>query len=381
MTSTVMQGTQPNGQWTKMTLSEQDNEVYKSLLCPRHPPMGRPRYSLVFPPELLIKILLEIRSDYLWFLFLTETRDEEEIEERIAANPFRAMLHVSQQFREIAFEIIRDAFGVQRESDGCLPNDAWSCLRYTLKHVHLLWRGTPELIEEHVKGGEARVVPPMLNYYVQVSRLVPRGNGRPPLDVVFKELGYKSRRHALIEYGHNGALQPTLMRYAFAVVFCVQFCLVMEPTLPLLRLWTPQTYYYNDSPNMILVASYVNWYFLFDTTTRTVPRSENDPLLPVPISLPNGVNADLIARYKFLEILWKYQKLPVVASDQGLQEMSQVLLDMCVKISMPHRKPPVSEQGSRRRRVSFSEFQDIKAIPRPSYVPHCLCEKRLRMRE
>lgn len=82
--------------------------------------------------------------------------------------------------------------------------------------MHLLWRGTPELIEEHVKGGEARVVPPMLNYYVQVSRLVPRGNGRPPLDVVFKELGYKSRRHALIEYGHNGALQPTLMRYAFA---------------------------------------------------------------------------------------------------------------------------------------------------------------------
>lgn len=65
-------------------------------------------------------------------------------------------------------------------------------------------------------------------------------------------------------------------------------------------------------------------------------------------------------------ILWEYQNLPIVASEKGLHDVSQALLDLCVKMSMPHRRPPVDEQGSRRRRVSFSEFQDIKAIPGPS---------------
>lgn len=58
-----------------------------------------------------------------------------------------------------------------------------------------------------------------------------------------------------------------------------------------------------------------------------------------------------------------------MASDKGLQNMSQKLLDACVEISMPHRKPPV-QQGSRRRRASFSEFERIKAIPSPSCKLH-----------
>ena len=75
-----------------MTLLYKTDEHYKPFICPRHPPIGRPRYPLVFPPELLTSILLDISSEYLSYLFLSETRDEEEIEERLAAvrlNEFR----------------------------------------------------------------------------------------------------------------------------------------------------------------------------------------------------------------------------------------------------------------------------------------------------
>ena len=48
-----------------------------------------------------------------------------------------------------------------------------------------------------------------------------------------------------------------------------------------------------------------------------------------------------VQRFKFLAILWNYQGLSIVASDKGLHNMSQALLDACVDISMPHRKPPL----------------------------------------
>ena len=116
--STYFTGTRPKGHWSQVTLVDRNDEHYKPFICPRHPPMGRPRHPLVFPPELLINILLDIKSEYLYFLFLTETRDEEEIEERLAVNPFPAILHVSQQFRDIAFRIIPEAFGARRDPEG-----------------------------------------------------------------------------------------------------------------------------------------------------------------------------------------------------------------------------------------------------------------------
>ena len=100
-----------------MTLLYKTDEHSKPSICPRHPPIGRTRYPLVLPPELLISILLDIRSEYLCYLFLSETRDEEEVEERLAANPFPAILHVSQQFRRIAFSIV-EAFGAYRDPEG-----------------------------------------------------------------------------------------------------------------------------------------------------------------------------------------------------------------------------------------------------------------------
>lgn len=97
-----------------------------------------------------------------------------------------------------------------------LPKDAWGCLRYILKYVHLLRRGTTELVKEYVKGEESRMVPPMLNNYMRVARLV--CTIRPKLWVVMKELGYahEDERRTLMECRINGALRHALVHYESA---------------------------------------------------------------------------------------------------------------------------------------------------------------------
>ena len=111
---------QPIHKWSHTNLIDPHDERYKPYICPRHPPnsKGRPSRPYVFPTELLSFMLLDIRSEYLSYLFLTEAWDDEEIEERLAVNPFPAFLRVSHQFREIAFNVIQDAFGARRDADG-----------------------------------------------------------------------------------------------------------------------------------------------------------------------------------------------------------------------------------------------------------------------
>ncbi|KZT69132.1 hypothetical protein DAEQUDRAFT_277574 [Daedalea quercina L-15889] len=99
---------------------------------------------------------------------------------------------------------------------------------------------------------------------------------------------------------------------------------------------------------------------------------------PVPVPLPNAVNADLVNRYRFVAILWQFQSYPVVAGEQGLKDMSQSLLDRCVAVSMPNRPLTCQTLPGRRRRASISAMRNTETRPRPTYLPPCHCEQMLR---
>lgn len=103
-------------QWTNLVAT--DDERYKQFICPRHPPIARPSYPLEFPPELLIDIYIGIASDYMFLLFSSEIQDDEDVEARLAANPFLAFLRVSHQFRELAIKVSESSFGLRRNQDG-----------------------------------------------------------------------------------------------------------------------------------------------------------------------------------------------------------------------------------------------------------------------
>lgn len=100
--------------------------------------------------------------------------------------------------------------------DRSLPKDAWGCLRYIMKYVHLLRRGPPELLEAHLKTGEAYVVPPTLNNYVQLARMIRCGDNRLLLDVALKEVEREMERRDAMGYRRTGTIQPVLAQYAFA---------------------------------------------------------------------------------------------------------------------------------------------------------------------
>ena len=88
-----------------------------------------------------------------------------------------------------------------------------------MKYVHLVQRGTAELVEAHGKTGEAYIVPPTLSIYVQFARLTCCGSNQLLLDAV-KELGRdlerEIERREVKGYKRTGAIQPVLSQYAFA---------------------------------------------------------------------------------------------------------------------------------------------------------------------
>ena len=88
-----------------------------------------------------------------------------------------------------------------------------------MKYVHLLLRGTSELVEAHVKTGEAYVVPPSLNRFVQFARLICCGNNRALFDVALKELEREMEHRDVMGYRRTGTIQPVFASYASAGSF------------------------------------------------------------------------------------------------------------------------------------------------------------------
>lgn len=135
----------------------------------------------------------------------------------------------------------------------------------------------------------------------------------------------------------------------------------------------------------MMLASYSSFYMLHiiqspEPKARWLEGEQMPPAIDVPV--PETVSADLVyvrtgtsclraimtyicllQRYTFLSTLWRFQKCPVIAADQGLMKMSQTLLDRCLAIAMPDR--PLTSKTSRPRRASLSTVQDIRARPRP----------------
>ncbi|KZT69155.1 hypothetical protein DAEQUDRAFT_279812 [Daedalea quercina L-15889] len=351
-----------------------DDDRYKCLVCPRHRPIARPRHPLLFPPELLIPIFVGIASDYLYFLFSSETQDDDDIEARLALNPFRAILQVSHQFREIALlKVFPHAFGIHGGQDGTLPNDPWACLRFVLKHVHLLQRGTPEAVEEHVKGGSTFEVPPLLQGYLQIAKLTRAGRSQTSYDGVLSE-GAKSRE--LLASGSKASvmLQPAQAAQAFAVLWCLQVRLSLLSLVPL-RL-VPLG---DDRADLILRVCYGKLYVMAAvqhvSTALAKQLDGKQPLVPIPVPMPPGLNADQVNRFSLVWLVWQFRGCPIVAADKGLMEMTESLLDRSLAISIPDR--PLTSKTAPRRRASFSAVQDLQAKPRPPYRPSCRCERRL----
>ncbi|KZT69131.1 hypothetical protein DAEQUDRAFT_738255 [Daedalea quercina L-15889] len=193
-------------------LISQDDERYKQFLCPRHPPSARPSYPLVLPPELLINIIIEIASDYLNFVFLSEAQDDDEMEKRLAVNPFPAILQVSRQFRAIAFNVIRSVFGIQ-DIDGSLSRDAWACLRYALRHAYLLRCGEPSALEEHIKRGRAYSIPPVLCGYLNFVKMACSGKDYHVFSKLLKDMENELMRYKCMRPDACTMIRMVLARY------------------------------------------------------------------------------------------------------------------------------------------------------------------------
>lgn len=349
---------------------------YDYFVCPRHRPIARPRYPLLLPPELLIDIFIEIASHYLAFLFSSEMQDDDEIEERLAANPFPAFLHVSHQFRELAFKVLAEAFGIHRDPYGCLPKGAWSCLRYVLKHVYLLQRATPDAVEEHAKQGSSYEIPHTLKGYLCVARLN-RSDPEKLLEEALRGLDDDMKLGEALGPNANAVLRFPLSSNFFGVVWSVQFRISLLP-FAFLRL-VPVDDVDDCRKDIVIRACYRTFSVLFGVPIaipeRRLRLEGEHPLVPVRIPIPQGINADLVTRYKYLSCIWELQSCPILAADQGLKKMTQSMLDSCLAIAMPDR--PLTSKASRQRRASFSAFQDIRARPRLPLKPPCHCERRL----
>jgi len=353
----------------------QNDPRYSYYVCPRHRPIHCPRYPLLLPPELLIDILFRVASCYLYFLFFSETQDDDEIEERLAANPFPVFLRVSHQYRELAFKVLGDTFGIHRDPDGSLPKDAWACLRYVLKYTHLLQHATPEAVGKHVKQGLRYEIRPILKGYLHVIRMTCTGpNHALSEDAMTELVENETTRRELSGLKASPTLQAPLASLARAVSWSRLFRTSM---LPLAESDLPLVPTSHGEKDMITRGFYVHFYVISDLQD-TISRLTDQPrrrLVPVEIPFPQAVNVDLINRYKFLSILWRLQSCPILAADQGLMTMTQSMLDSCLAIAMPDR--PLTSTTSRRRRASFSALQDIRASPRLPLKPPCHCERRL----
>ncbi|KAH9914308.1 uncharacterized protein B0H18DRAFT_1045935, partial [Fomitopsis serialis] len=171
-------------------------------------------------------------------------------------------------------------------------------------------------------------------------------------------------------------MEPLIL-HTLVLTLSLQFRTAMFYFAPLRRVAVDDVD--DHQKNMVIRTCYCTfsvWSGVPIAIPERIPRLEGErPLVPVKIPILQGVNADLIIRYRYLLILWQFQKYPIVAADQGLMKITQLILDSCLAIAMPDR--PLTSKTSRQRRASFSALQDIRSKPRLPLKPPCHCERRL----
>ncbi|OCH89315.1 hypothetical protein OBBRIDRAFT_794358 [Obba rivulosa] len=97
-------------------------------------PSSKPTF---IPPEVLYPILLEAVLIYIEELFLDALKNEDIDLERLSAHPLLTFLHVSYQFRETTFVVLRDTLGLQRCPDGGLLSGGWDEVKRLRKALHM----------------------------------------------------------------------------------------------------------------------------------------------------------------------------------------------------------------------------------------------------
>ncbi|KAH9932888.1 uncharacterized protein B0H18DRAFT_670744 [Fomitopsis serialis] len=234
-----------------------------------------------------------------------------------------------------------------------------------MKYAHLLQHSTQDAVEEHVKQGSSYEVPPILKDYLYIATLACTARDRGQLEGALTQIMEDDTQwRGFLELKTSAILQAPLFNFAYGVLWSLKFRFSMLPVhRPGMRR-IPVDY---DEKDLLLRSCYSIFYIMsgvqYTDPGNTLLLEGWQHLVPVKISIPQSVNAELI------------NSCPIMAADRGLMQMSQSVVDYCLAVVMPKR--PLTSKTSPRRRASLSALHDMRAKPRSPLKPPCHCERRL----